>query len=71
MNSTRISQARLNVTESFSVSHSHSWLFGVMVKTLDCESVGCESKYRNFLFFWKEKPWLISLILNTNSEKYQ
>ena len=31
VNSTRISQARVKVTESISVPHSHSWLFGVGV----------------------------------------
>ena len=62
MNSTRISQARLKETESFSVSPTHSWLCGVVTMTPDWESVG------NFCF-WKEKPSLISLILNTKSEK--
>ena len=36
--------------------------------TPESESVGCEFKYRNFCF-WKENPSLISLILNTKSEK--
>ena len=30
------------VTESFSVSPTHSWLCGVVVKVPDWESVGCE-----------------------------
>ena len=29
---------------------SHSWLCGVVVKTPDWESVGCEFKYSNFLY---------------------
>ena len=33
------------------------------------ESVGCEFEYRTFCF-WKERPSLISLILNTKSEKH-
>ena len=69
VNSTKISQAWLKVTESFSVSSTHSWLCGVVVKTPDLESVGCEFKYRIFCF-WKEKSSLISLILNTKSEKH-
>ena len=36
--------------------------------TLDRESVCCEFEYMNFCF-WKEKPSLISLILNTKSQK--
>ena len=36
-----------------------------MGKAPDWESVGCESQYRNFLFFC-----LISLILNTKLEKH-
>ena len=44
---------------------------GVMVMTPDWESVGCEFKHRIGIFrFWKEKPSLISLILNTKSEKH-
>ena len=35
-------------TKKVAVSHTHSWLFGVMVITPDWESVGCEFKYRNF-----------------------
>ena len=53
-NSTRISQAWLNVTGSIYVSPSHSWLYGVVVKTPDWKSVGNESKYRNFSFFGKK-----------------
>ena len=55
----------VKVTESFSVSPTHSFLFGVMVMTPDGESVGCEFEYRNFCF-WKERPTcsLISLSLN-------
>ena len=68
MNSTRISQASLKVTESISVPSTHSGLCGVVVMTSDWESVGCEFKYRSFCF-WEEKPSLISLILNTKSEK--
>ena len=56
--------------ESFSASPTHSWLCGEVVMTPDWESVGCEFKYRN-AFFWKEKPSLISLILNTKSEKHE
>ena len=52
------------------MSPTHSWLFGVMVKTLDLESVGCELRYMISFVFWKEKPSLISLILNTKSEKH-
>ena len=48
---------------SFSVSPTHSWLSGVMVKTPDWESVDCELKYRDFCF-WKERSSVISLILN-------
>ena len=51
------------------MSPTHSWLCGVVLKTPDWESVGCEFKYRIFCF-WKEKPSLISLILNTKSEKH-
>ena len=47
MNSTRISQAWLKVAESFSLSPTQSWLFGVMVVTPDLESVGCEKDYSN------------------------
>ena len=50
MVSTRISQALLKVTESFSVSPTHSWLCGIVVKTPHWESVGCEFKYRIFVF---------------------
>ena len=63
MNSTRISQAWLKAIESFSVSPTHSWFFGVMVMTPDWESVGCGFEYMYFSF-WKERPSLISLILN-------
>ena len=49
-------------TESFSVSPTHGWLFGVVVMTPDRESAGCEFKYRNSCL-GKEKPRLISLIL--------
>ena len=70
MNSTRISQAWLKVTENFSMSPTHSWLFGVVVMTPDWESVGCEFKYSDILFFGKKKSSLISLILNTKSEKH-
>ena len=62
-----------NATENCSVSPIHSWLCGVVVKTPDWELdlVGCEFKYSNFWgFFWKENPSLISLILNTKSEKH-
>ena len=43
----------------FSVSPTHSWFFGVIVATLDWESVGCGFKYRNFCF-QKERFSLIS-----------
>ena len=44
---------------------------GIMVKTPDWESVGCEFKYRIFFgFFWKRNSSLISLILNIKSEKH-
>ena len=36
-----VSQACLKVTESFSVSATYSWFFGVMVVTPGSESVGC------------------------------
>ena len=52
------------------MSASHSWLCGVVVKTPDWKSVGSESKYSNFSFFWEEKNSLISLILNTKSQKH-
>ena len=68
MNSTRTSHAWLKVTESFSVSTTHSWHFGVMVMTPDWESVGCEFNHGNFCL-WKENPNLISLILNSKYEK--
>ena len=49
-----------------------SCLCGVVVMTPDWESVGSEFKYRNFLgFIMERKPSLISLILNTKSEKYE
>ena len=32
----------MNVTESFSMYATHSWLCGIVVMTLDWESVGCE-----------------------------
>ena len=54
MNSTRISQAGLKATVSFSVSASHSCLCGVVVKTPDWESVGSEFKYRSFCFFQRK-----------------
>ena len=63
MNSTRISQARLKATGSFSVSPTHSWLCGVVLKTPDWELVGCEFKSRFFFLFFEEKPSLNSLIL--------
>ena len=50
MNSTGISQASLKVTESFSMSPTHSGLCGVVVMTSDWESVGCKFEYRNFCF---------------------
>ena len=65
MNSTRISWEWLKATDDFSVSITHSWLFGVMVMTPDWESVGCEFQYRNFCL-WKERPSLTSLILIQN-----
>ena len=68
MNSIRISHAWLKVTESFSVSPTHRWLFDVMVMTPDLKSVGCDA---GIFVFWKEKPSLISLILNTKSEKHK
>ena len=61
MNSTRISQEWLKVTESFSVSPTHSWLFGVMFMTPDWESVVCEFEF----LFLERKYSLISLILKT------
>ena len=67
MNSTRISQALLKVTESFSASPTHSWLCGVVVKTPDWESLGFSSNTGFFLFLSS----LISLILNTKSEKHK
>ena len=70
MNSSRFSQALLKATESFSVSLTHSLLCGVVVMTSDWELVGSEFKYRKFFFFRKEKSSLISLILNTKSEKH-
>ena len=42
---------------------THSWLFDVMVMNPDWESVGSEFKYMDFCFR-KERPCLISLILN-------
>ena len=45
-----MSQAWLKVNENFSTSATHSWLCGVVVKALDLELVGCEFKYRIFLF---------------------
>ena len=50
MNSTRISQAWLKVTEIFSVSPI---LFGVMVMTPDWESVDCE--FEQELLFLERK----------------
>ena len=42
-----------------------------MVMTPDWESVGCEFKHSTGIFsFLKEKPSLISLILNTKLEKH-
>ena len=64
VNLSRISQPRLKVIENFSVSTTHSWLFGVMVMTPDIEAIGCEFKYRTFRF-GIERPRLISLILST------
>ena len=54
-------------SESFSVSPTHTWLFGVMVMTPDWESVRYEFKYSH-LYFWKERPSLISLILNSKQD---
>ena len=43
-----------------------------MVMTPDWESVGCEFKYSTGTFiFLNEKPSLVSLILNTESEKHE
>ena len=57
------------MTEAFSVSPTHSWLCGVVVKTPDWENSGLSGlKYRIF-WFLQEKPSLISLILNRKSEK--
>ena len=50
------------------MSPTHSWLFDVMVKTPDWESVGFESNTGIFGVFLKGAPSLISLILNTRSE---
>ena len=52
MNSTRISQALLKAVESFSGSPTHSWLCGVVVKTPDWKSVGCEFKYKCVHIHW-------------------
>ena len=52
MYSTRINQARLKSTESFSVSVTHSWLCGVIVMTHDWESVGVQ--IWEVLFFGKK-----------------
>ena len=60
----------MKITESFFVSPTHSWLCGVVVMTPDWESVCCDFKYKIFCF-WNEKPSLISLILNTKSEKHE
>ena len=43
----------MRATEIFSVFPTHSWLSGVVVKTPDKESVGCEFKYTNFCFWEK------------------
>ena len=58
------------------LSPTHSWLCGVVVMTPDWESVGWgeggSNAIRGILFiFWKEKSSLISLILNTKSEKHE
>ena len=45
------------------MSLAHSWLCGGLDMTPDWESV----QIQEFLIFWKEKPSLISLILNTKS----
>ena len=54
----------MKVTESFSVSPTHSWPFCTIVMTPDGESIGCEFEYGNFCF-WKEGPSLISLLSNS------
>ena len=65
MNSTRISHARLKVTESFSVPPTHSWL------SRNNGYDSCEFKHSTGIFsFAKKNPSLISLILNTKSEMY-
>ena len=61
MNSTRISQAWLKATESFSLSPTHSWLSGVVVVWVQMQQL---------LGFFGKKSGLISLILNTKSEKH-
>ena len=52
-------------SESFSVSPTDSWLCGVVVKTPD---LGVQ--IQDFFCLWKEKPSLISLILNTKLDKH-
>ena len=44
----------MEVTESFSVSLTPSWLCGVVPMAPDWESVGCEFKYRNFCVYGKK-----------------
>ena len=47
---------------------THSWLCVVVVMTFYWESVSCEFKWKNF-GFWKEKPSLIRLFLNSKQEQ--
>ena len=72
MNSTRISHAQLKVTESFSVSQTHSWLS--WCNGYDSwpriSRLWVQIQHRSFNFFGKKKPSLISLILNAKSEKH-
>ena len=65
MNSSRISQVWLKVTEIFSVCPTHSWHFNVTVMIPDWESVGCQFEYRK-IWFLNETSSVFSLILKLN-----
>ena len=45
-------------TNSVPMSHTYSWLCGVVAKTSAWESVGCEIKYSNFWGFLEIKTSL-------------
>ena len=66
MNSTRTTQAWLKATESFSVSPTHSWQFGVMVSKPDSWSGGPWIKPDKSIFYIANFFGLSNWIKKTN-----